>query len=233
MSTLETVKDRGAVKCIDHPNETELSPAAVTFMTTEHFVLQTARSASIAETNGRTALFLSSVSSVLVALAFFGQVSHLGTAFFILALVILPPLFFVGLVTFERAIQTSIEEVTYLRRIARIRRFYLDAAPSLSRYLARVGGESKAEVMHEVGITNSWWQSLVATAGSVAVINGLVLGGTAGLLIAHLNGSLPLSVAIGAVAATTAIALQLVRQRALWKRADGESEREFCDDIGS
>lgn len=167
---------------------------------------------------------------MLVALAFFGQISRLGTASFVLALVVLPPLLFVGLVTFERAIQTSIEEVTYLRRIARIRRFYLDAAPRLSRYLARVGGECKAEVMHEVGITNSWWQSLVAAAGSVAVINSLVFGGTAGLLIGHLNGSLPSSVAVGVAAAIIAIALQLVRQRALWKRADEESERAFSAD---
>lgn len=226
MSTMRAAKEnRRAVERVDHPDETELSPAAVTFMTTEHFVLQTARSATIAETNGRTALFLSSVSSVLVALAFFGQVSRLGTAFYVLALVVLPPLFFVGLVTFERAIQTSIEEITYLRRIARIRRFYLDAAPSLSRYLAPVGGESRAEVMQEVGITNSWWQSFVATAGSVAVINSLVLGGTAGLLIGHLNGSLSWSVAVGVIAALTAGALHLVRQRALWKRADEKSER--------
>ena len=170
---------------------------------------------------------------MLVALAFFGQISRLGTASFVLALVVLPPLLFVGLVTFERAIQTSIEEVTYLRRLARIRRFYLDAAPRLSRYLARVGGECKAEVMHEVGITNSWWQSLVAAAGSVAVINSLVFGGTAGLLIGHLNGSLPSSVAVGVAAAIIAIALQLVRQRALWKRADEESERAFSADADS
>jgi len=228
---MRAAQDRPAVERIDHPDESELSPAAVTFMTTEHFVLQTARSATIAETNGRTALFLSSVSSVLVALAFFGQVSRLGTAFFVLALVVLPPLFFVGLVTFERAIQTSIEEVTYLRRIARIRRFYLDTAPSLSRYLARVGGESRAEVMHEVGITNSWWQSFVSTAGSVAVINSLVLGGTAGLLIGRLTGSLSSSVADGVIAAMAAIALHLLRQRSLWKRADEKSEREFPADV--
>jgi hypothetical protein len=38
-------------------------------LTTEHFTLQTARSATLMETNGRSALFLSTVSSVVVALA--------------------------------------------------------------------------------------------------------------------------------------------------------------------
>ena len=42
--------------------------AAVTFATTEHFVLQGARSATIAESNGRTNMFLAAVSGGLVAL---------------------------------------------------------------------------------------------------------------------------------------------------------------------
>ncbi len=152
----------------EHPEKIDLAPAIVTFMTTEHFVLQTARAATIAETNGRTALFLSSVSSVLVALAFFGQVSKLGPAFFVFGLVLLPALFFVVLVTFERAIQTSIEDLAYNRRISRIRRFYLEVAPSLVGHLARAGDDSRAGVMREAGIANSWWQSFVATAGTVA-----------------------------------------------------------------
>ena len=37
-------------------------PPAVTFVTTEHFVLQGARSATIAESNGRANMFLAAVS---------------------------------------------------------------------------------------------------------------------------------------------------------------------------
>ena len=48
------------------------------FMTTEHFTLQTAKSATVAEANGRSTLFLSTVSSAVVALAFVG----LGAAVF-------------------------------------------------------------------------------------------------------------------------------------------------------
>jgi hypothetical protein len=43
-------------------------PAAVTFVTTEHFTLQTARAAMIAESTGRATMFLGSVSAGLVAL---------------------------------------------------------------------------------------------------------------------------------------------------------------------
>jgi len=66
------------------------SPATVTFMTTEHFVLQTARSAGIAELNGRAGFYLAAVSSGLIALAFIGQLSRLGTGFYVFGLVLLP-----------------------------------------------------------------------------------------------------------------------------------------------
>jgi hypothetical protein len=42
--------------------ETEPRPAAVTFVTTEHFTLQDARSSAIAEATGRATMFLGAVS---------------------------------------------------------------------------------------------------------------------------------------------------------------------------
>jgi hypothetical protein len=49
-----------------------LAPA-VTFATTEHFTLQTARVATVAEANGRASIYLAALSSNLIALAFIGQ----------------------------------------------------------------------------------------------------------------------------------------------------------------
>jgi len=54
----------------------ELSSQLVSIMTTEHYTLQTGRSMTIAEANGRSSLFVGAVSSGLVALAFVGQLSH-------------------------------------------------------------------------------------------------------------------------------------------------------------
>ena len=45
--------------------ETEPRPAAVTFVTTEHFTLQGARSSTIAEATGRATMFLGAVSGGL------------------------------------------------------------------------------------------------------------------------------------------------------------------------
>jgi hypothetical protein len=97
------------------------TPAMVTFMTTEHFVLQTARSAGIAELNGRAGFYLATVFSGLIALAFTGQLSWLGTAFYVFGLVLLPTPAFVGGTTFERALRNRVEDAQLTGRINRIR----------------------------------------------------------------------------------------------------------------
>src|SRR3982751_1137959 len=104
------------------------------FMTTEHFTLQTARSATVAEANGRASLFIGAVSSGVVALAFIGQVSGISEAFFLFALVLFPSLVFLGIVTFERVLQTALEDWMYACEINRIRHYYAEIAPEMKRY---------------------------------------------------------------------------------------------------
>ena len=116
---------------------------AVSFATTEHFNLQTARVATISEANGRASLYLAALSSNLIALAFVGQMSRLGTAFYVFALILLPVLAFVGVVTFQRLVQSSIEDMAYARRIARLRAFYLGLAPELEPFLVVDSGRER------------------------------------------------------------------------------------------
>jgi hypothetical protein len=61
-----------------------LGPAAA-FATTEHFNLQTARAITVSEANGRATIYLATLSSNLIALAFIGQMSRLGAAFYAFA----------------------------------------------------------------------------------------------------------------------------------------------------
>src|SRR5262250_1991825 len=98
-------------------------PAAVTFVTTEHFTLQTARAATIAESTGRATMFLGSVSAGLVALGLLAAATRIGAMFYALGVVVLATLSFVGLVTFERVLQTGVEDYGYAQRIARLRGF--------------------------------------------------------------------------------------------------------------
>src|SRR4051794_1127548 len=179
-----------------------LSPGAgpaATFATTEHFNLQTARAATVSEANGRASIYLAALSSNLIALAFIGQMSRLGTAFYAFALILLPVLAFVGAVTFVRLVQSSNEEIAYAHRIGLLRTFYLRLAPELEPYLVTTGETRSAP---------SAWQLTLTVAGMVAVINSVVLAACAALVIKAAGvDSLAMPLVCGAVIGACAFSL--------------------------
>ncbi|MFL6221221.1 MAG: hypothetical protein ACJ75K_00030 [Actinomycetes bacterium] len=95
------------------------------FMTTEHFTLQTARAVVNAEISARLQLYMTTLSSSIIALALVAQVSGvLGRAFEAFALVLLPVVYFLGVVTLARLLQASAEWRTYGQGMNRIRHWY-------------------------------------------------------------------------------------------------------------
>jgi hypothetical protein len=160
--------------------------AAVAFLTTEHFNLASSRASTISETNGRASVFLGAVSAGLVAIAFAGQTSR--TALYTFGLVLFPVLAFLGLVTFQRALQASIDDTHFMLRINRIRRFYVEAAPSLAPYLARpVASDEVGAVLRTEGF-QSRWQPMLSIVGALGVINSVLIGVTIGFVVAALSG---------------------------------------------
>jgi hypothetical protein len=180
---------------------TRLGPA-VTFATTEHFNLQTARAVTVSEANGRASIYLAALSGNLIALAFVGQMSRLGAAFFAFALILLPVLAFVGIVTFLRLVQCSIEDLAYAHRIALLRSFYLQVSPELEPYLIALP-ETRSVVAPP-----SAWQLTLTAAGMVAVVNSVVVAACAGLVLEAAGvRSLAIPVAVGAVIGAAAFTL--------------------------
>ena len=81
--------DRGGK--LDHADG-DPRPAAVTFVTTEHFTLQGARSSTITESTGRASVFLGAVSGGLIALGLVATAAKTGIAFYTFGLILLPTL---------------------------------------------------------------------------------------------------------------------------------------------
>src|SRR5215471_21585054 len=170
-------------------------PHIVQIMTTEHYNLQSGRSLTVSDANGRAGLFLSTVSTTLVALAFIGNISHLGTAFFVFALVLFPSLFFLGLVTFDSVLQSAIEDAICVRGISRIRHLYVELAPQMRDYFILPTHDDATGTFRRV----LWWQSFLTLAGILAVINSILAGVFTGLFVSRLFAfSLLLSVTAGA-----------------------------------
>jgi hypothetical protein len=207
----------------DHLSDDQLQKM-LQFMATEHSVLQAGRSATIFETGGRTAVFLGTVSSTLIALALVGQISRLGTAFFAFALVLLPTLFFLGLVTFERAMQLGVEDYIYAVGMSRIRHFYVEMVPQAEKYFVGSIHDDIATTMAPTlfGMPVSLaWQSLLTVPGAIALVNSVIVGSFAALLVrAFLVESVALSVGVGIAAFVVSAFLQRRHQIARWNQIE-------------
>jgi hypothetical protein len=195
----------------------------LSFVTTEHFVLSGARASTIAESNGRANMFLAAVSGGLVALGLVATASSLGDAFYGFGLVLLPTLTFVGLVTFERTLQTSIEDTEYARRIALLRTYYLEHAPEIAPYLVSV---PPAEQLHMGRVPGDRWQGYKTVAGMVAVITAVLAGSTAALAAILISDhSLVAAVICGAVVAVPVLVAMIRHEDSAWHRAAAEPLR--------
>jgi hypothetical protein len=179
-------------------------------LTTEHFTLQTARSATIADSNGRSALYLATVSSAVVALA------------------LLPALVLLGILTYLRLVQTAIEDLLYARAINRIRRHYMNLDPEAGHWFVLCGFDDPAGVLAAMGLANpgtvhSNRHLLSHTATMVAVVTSIIAGvGVALAANAVGAGRLPVapSAALGVlvtVATTAAFGWHQVRR---WRAAE-------------
>jgi hypothetical protein len=210
---------------IEHRQSSEPRSAAVSFVTTEHFTLQGARSNTIAESIGRATMFLTSVSGGLVALGLVATATHIGAAFYAFGLVLLPTLTFVGLVTFERAMQAGVEDYVYAVRIARLRAYYFDQAPEVTPYLASVSARERLAIQ---GLRGGVWQLFRSVAGRVGVITAVLAGSTVGLAAAVASSSLAAALASGLVVGLVALAASMRHQGSNWDRACKRERATWC-----
>ena len=195
----------------------ELSPQLVSIMTTEYYNLQTGRSMTTAETNGRSSLFVGAVSSGLIALTFVGQIAHLGTAFFVFSLVVIPTLLLMGLITFERLLQAGSADLIYASGINRIRHLYLEYAPQMQPYFILSTHDDREGILGHEAMALSWWQVFYNTAGMIAIINSVLAGSFVGLLCAAFAFPLWVSASAGVVTFLLSMILQQHYQWRQWR----------------
>jgi hypothetical protein len=158
--------------------------AFVTALVTEHFVQGSARAATITESNGRAAIYLSAVSSGLVAFGFLAQGAGRVDPF---VAAVLPALFILGIFTFVRLVQTSIEAAVLSVQIQRIRGYYRTLVPEAQQFFDPPGtNDALAVAMATSGNRASPVEMLFTAAAMIAAVNS-ILGG-AGLAL--LTGTL-------------------------------------------
>jgi hypothetical protein len=194
-----------AVTNEDLPKGDQESPAFMSALVTEHFALQSVSSATISESSSRAALYLSALSSGLVAIGFAS--SHRRTLE-ALAFTVLPTVFVLGWFTVVRLIDTSVQNIVSRRRIETIRQYYAEIDPRRAGFF-----ESDAVALGVLGVRYSGRSILFTMASMILVVNAVVAGATATLLCvlgAGLTafGALP----VGGVAAVVTLAWGLLYQ---------------------
>jgi uncharacterized membrane protein YciS (DUF1049 family) len=154
-------------------------------LATEHFVLQAARSAIVGEQVGRATIYMGAVSSALIAFGFLAQVVARLDPF---VAAVLPALFVLGEFTFAALYHNTIENLTLLRQMQRIRGYYRGLVPEAEQFFDPPEADVQYQAaMATVGLRASPLRMLFTGASVVAAINSIVGGAGLGLLAARLG----------------------------------------------
>ena len=200
------------------PDNTSPSPMMLQTLTTEHFTLQGARSVVISEVNSRAAIYLSAVSSTVVALAFVTTLSQSQELVRAFALVLLPVLLFMGIATKSRLVQLSYADFTYQRAINRIRHAYLDVAPEAARYLTLSAYDDMRGVAQTAGYREGRRMGLLTAAQMISVINSVIVGLIVAIAFRWAAGSGGLaSILVGIVAGVIVAVIDFRMGEARWR----------------
>jgi hypothetical protein len=202
--------------------------ALLTALTTEHFGLAGARAQTTGESSARAALYISAVSSTLVALGFIGQITEVGDAFDVFALTALPTLYVLGLFTFIRVVENGVEDLMLGRAINRIRNYYLELAGEERRLFMLSGHDDALGVMRNMGVALARRQQYFTTGSVVAVINSVVGGAAVAIAVgAFTDAPLGLCAGIGGVAAILSQALLMRMENRMYHEMGGFTEVLF------
>jgi hypothetical protein len=178
------------------------APEFLSALGTEHFVLQSTASATISESSSRVTIYLSSLSSGLVAIGF---ASSSPTALAALAFTVLPTVFVLGWFTIVRLIDTSVANLVSLRRMERIRRYYAALTPEAAEYF-----EADDAVSGSHGNRYGRWSFLFTMASMVIVVNSVLGGATAALVgTLAIKAPVPAATVAGIIVGIALLALGL------------------------
>jgi hypothetical protein len=152
-------------------DDTKSSPAFISALTTEHYVLQSAMSAGTNEVGARASLYFYSLSASLVALGFASQSAGLFVPF---VAIVLPSVFVLGLFTAVRLVDSNLEGVLYLQSIARIRQYYRGLTPEAAEQFSPETGRWPENPAWPALRLGPFVGFITTTASMVAFINSIV-----------------------------------------------------------
>jgi hypothetical protein len=199
-------------------DEADRQSAFLAALGNEYFVLQSAASTTVGESGTRASLYVFSLSSTLVAVGFVSQSQR---AFGPFLAVVFPTLFVLGVFTMVRLVDTGVQNVSYLRAMARVRRYWADLAPDAPPFFGSRDDDVHA-ALTSLAVSYGPTAELFTIASMIAAVNSVVGGTGVTLFVLHLRGDedpgLAVPVVAGIAAGAAALALFLVYQHRRYQR---------------
>jgi hypothetical protein len=205
-------------------------------LATEHWSLLASRSLGYTDSFSRASMFFSVLSGTVIALALIAQAGRFDTTFFAAALLLLPVVFFVGVVTITRIGNLNAEDARWVMGMNRIRHAYTEMHPELRQYFITSDRDDVRGVLTTFGINaptpgahflSDVGHGLQTLPGMLAIMTAVVAGAWAALVGVALGADKAVAIAIGAVIfLLTLVAHGLFARRAVMGYA-GSHEPKF------
>jgi hypothetical protein len=178
-------------------------PEFMSALVTEHFVLQGTSSSAISESGSRVSIYLSALSSGLVAIGF-ASGSH--RALESLAFTILPTVFVLGLFTIVRLVDTTVANVVSQRQMERIKQYYASLHPVAAPFFSADDPDVRVH-----GVHYGRWSFLFTMASMVIVVNSVVGGAAIALIFAlAIKAVAPVPIVLGILGGLVILGLSLL-----------------------
>ena len=159
-------------------------PRAIQILSTEHWSVLTARSLAYNEAFVRAGMFLTFLSTSLIALALLADAMAFSDRFLTVAAIVLAFDFVIGVTTFGRISGANADDLRAMHGMARIRHGYIQAAPVVQPYFTTAVHDDPPSVVAGYGTS--------ASGGTLAgILYGLTTSiGMIGLIVAMVGGVL-------------------------------------------
>jgi len=163
-----------------------------TFMTTEHFTLQSARGIINGEIVSRVNIYFTTLASVLIAAAFLANIPGMDDLLKLFTWIAFPVTVLLGLLTLARLMVLGRMDSVYIRAINRIRQFYVRAAPEVTPYLLFPPHDDDRSARVYGGYAMNFRGNMLSAGNAVSVTNSIIATVLLSALISRAAGMTPL-----------------------------------------
>ena len=189
--------------------------ALLTALVTEHSVQQSIASSTIGEASGRASLYMTSLSSTLIALGFLADTAafapFVGAAF--------PAVLILGWFTIARLVDTSIQAIVASERVNTIRAYYTTLTADAAQFFPGAGQVAGRDTT-EVALAHTRLAPFLTTAMMIGTVNAVLTGASVGLAVSGGFGA-PLTAGVigGIVVAIAAVGAAFLYQHSRFTHA--------------